>query len=104
MLVFAYSAMCDQAPCYLVELLTRRQTNHRLRSASFPLLTVPTLQTVTHGDRRFDVAAAALWYGLPDSVRSAKTQVEYNTFMKTHLFRFANSDVIVWNLITCIYP
>ena len=67
-LLFAYSLMHDQAPCYLAELLSRRQPNRRLRSASLPLLTLPASQAVTHGDRCFAVAAAALWNGLPDSV------------------------------------
>ena len=82
--LFAYSVMHDQAPCYLAELLSRRQPNRRLRSASLPLLTLPASQTVTHGDRRFAVAAAALWNGLPDSVRTAKTQLQYKTLLKTH--------------------
>ena len=34
-LLFAYSVMHDQTPCYLAELLSRRQPNRRLRSASF---------------------------------------------------------------------
>ena len=33
MLLFAYSVMHDQAPCYLAELLSRRQPNRRMRSA-----------------------------------------------------------------------
>ena len=71
-LLFAYSVMHDQAPCYLAELLSRRQPNRRLTSASLPLLTLTISQTVTHGDRRFAVAAATLWNGLPDSVRDGK--------------------------------
>ena len=88
-LMFVYSVMHEQAPCYLAELLSRRQSNRRLRSASLPLLRLPASQTVTHGDRRFAVAAAALWNGLPDSVRTAKTQPQYKTLLKTHLFRLA---------------
>ena len=88
-LLFVYSVMHEQAPCYLAELLSRRQPNRRLRSASLPLLTLPASQTVTHGDRRFAVAAAVLSNGLPDSVRTAKTQPQYKTLLKTHLFRLA---------------
>ena len=62
--LFVYSVMHDQPPCYLAELLSHRQPNRRLRSASLPLLTLPASQTVTHGDRHFAVAAAALWNGL----------------------------------------
>ena len=87
--LFAYSVMHDRAPCYLAELLSRRQPNRRLRSASLPLLTLPASQKVTHGDRCFVVAAAALWNGLPDSVRTANTQSQYKTLLKTHLFRFS---------------
>ena len=79
-LLFAYSVMHDQAPCYLAELLLPRQPNRRLRFASLPLLTLPALQRVTHGDRRFAVAAAALWNGLPDSVMTAKAQPQYKHF------------------------
>ena len=79
-LVFAYSVRHDQPPCYLAELLTRRQPNRRLRSASLQLLTLPASQPVTHGDRRF--AVATLWNGLPDSVRTAKTQPQYKTNSK----------------------
>ena len=88
-LMFVYSVMHEQAPCYLAELLSRRQSNRRLRYASLPLLTLPTSQTVTHGDRRFAVAAAALWNGLPDSVRTAKTQPQYKTLLNTYLFGLA---------------
>ena len=35
--LFAYSVMHDQAPCYIAELLSHRQPNRRLRSASLPL-------------------------------------------------------------------
>ena len=48
-----------------------------------PLLTLRASQTVTHGDRRFAVAAATLWNGLPDSFRTAKTQPQYKTLLKT---------------------
>ena len=88
-LLFAYSVMHDQAPCYLAELLTRRQPNRRLRSASLSLLKLPASQTVTHGDRRFAVATVALCNGVLDSVRTAKTQPQYKTLLKTHLFRLA---------------
>ena len=90
--LFAYSGMHDQALCYLMELLSRCQPNHRLRSVSLPLLTLPALQTVTRGDRRFAVAAAALWNGLPDSVRMAKTQTQHKTLLKMHLFKL----VFLW--------
>ena len=86
-LLFAYSVMHDQALCYLADLLSHRQPNRWLRSASLPLLTLRASQTVIHADHRFAVAAAALWNGLPDSVRTAKTQPQYKTLLKTHLFR-----------------
>ena len=88
-LLFAYSVMHDQAPCYLAELLSRRQPNRRLRYVSLPLLTLPASQTVTHSDRRFAIAATALWNGLPDSISTAKTQPQYKTLLKTHLFILA---------------
>ena len=40
-------------------------------------------------DRCFAVAAAALWNGLLDSVRTAKIQPQFKTLLKTHLFRLA---------------
>ena len=92
-LLFVYSVMHEQAPCYLAELLSRLtsdgEPNRRLRSTCLPPLTLPASQTVTHGDRRFAVAAAVLWNGLPDSVRTAKTQPQYKTLLKTHIFRLA---------------
>ena len=83
-LVFADAVMHDQAPCYLAELLTLSQPNRGLRSASLPPLTLPASQTITHGDGRFAVAAASLWNALPDSVRTAKTQPQFKTLLKTH--------------------
>ena len=70
--------------------LTRETTNTTSNKSQtevcvFACMTLPTSQTVTHGDRRFDLAASALWSGLPDSVRTAKTQVQYNTFLNTHI-------------------
>ena len=84
-LMFVYSVMHEQAPCYLAELLSRRQSNRRLRSASLPLLTLPASHTVTHGERRFAVAVKRRWNGLPDNVRTAKTQPQFKTLLKTHL-------------------
>ena len=60
-----------------------------LRLCRYWHYTVPASQTVTHGDRRFAVAAAALWNGLPDSVSTAKTQPQHKTRLKTQLFRLA---------------
>ena len=37
--------------------------------------------------QRFVVAVAALRNGLPDSVSTAKTEPQYETLLKTYLFR-----------------
>ena len=82
-LVFVYSMMDNQALCCLAELLTRHQPNRRLRSAYSPLLTAP----VSDGDRHCALEAAILWNGLFDSGRTAMTQPQFKTLLKTQLFR-----------------
>ena len=68
-----------------MELLNRHHPSQCLSSASLSLLSVPASQTVTHGHRRFAVAAVSLWNQLPDSVRSTKKLLQYKTFLKTFL-------------------
>ena len=72
LLTIAYSVMHGLAPEYLADLLDRHHPRRVLRSAA-ELFSVPFLQTVRHGDRRFSVAVATLWNQLPNSVRMIET-------------------------------
>ena len=47
------------------------------------------------GDRRFAATAANLWNRLPDSVRTAKTLLQY----ETHLFTVAFYDMLMWTFL-----
>ena len=91
-IAYAYKAIHGYAPLYISDLIrTRERTNYNLRSSS-QLLLQPYNATKTKktlGDRAFQVASPALWNGLPNDIRNAKTMDVFKSLVKTHLFRKA---------------
>ena len=53
------------------------------------LLTVPSTNIVSHGNRAVSVAAPKLWHSLPFEIKTAETLNLFLSLLKTHLFRIA---------------
>ena len=53
------------------------------------LLTVPSTNIVSHGDRAVSVDAPKLWHSLPFEIKTAETLNLFLSLLKTHLFRIA---------------
>ena len=57
------------SPAYVSSLLQEYHPPRSLRSSSKSLLTVPTMNSVTYGERTFSFYAPTLWNTLPDSLK-----------------------------------
>ena len=87
LLLLTYKCQHNLAPQYLSGLLQDKPTHERtLRSADLDLLTVPTANLRTFGDRAFSVAAPTLWNSLPLQIRHAATLDSFKAALKRHLF------------------
>ena len=93
--VLVYRCLHGTAPQYLADGLQRVadiSSRSRLRSASSTLLQVPLAKHKTIGDRAFPVAAAKVWNGLPQSITSAPSLLQFRRVMMTELFRRSYGD------------
>ena len=75
------------SPAYLSSLLQEHYPSRCLRSSSKSLLTVPTMNSVTCGERAFSFCAPASWYTLPDCLKKAASFSSFKSALKTFLFR-----------------
>ena len=71
-------------PMYLAELIENYKPVRELCSTSRLLLKEPCIKTTT-GQRSFHVAAAKIWNGLPDHIRSVNSLKTFKKHLKTHL-------------------
>jgi hypothetical protein len=88
--VLVYRCLHGTAPQYLADGLQRVDdisSRSRLRSASSAPLQVPRSKHKTIGDRAFPVAGANVWNGLPPSITSAPSRLQFRRALKTELFR-----------------
>jgi len=74
-------------PAYLSPLLQQYCPQRNLRSSSKLLFTVPTVNSVTYGERAFSFSAPKLWNTLPNSVKNAPSLSTFKSALKTFLFR-----------------
>ena len=75
------------SPAYLSSLLQEYHPPRSLRSSSKSLLTVPTMNSVTYGERAFSFCVPTLWNTLPDSLKNAASLLSFKSALKTFLFR-----------------
>ena len=61
------------------------QEYHLPRSSSKSLLTVPTMNSVTYGERAFSFCAPTLWNTLLDSLKNAASLLSFKSALKTFL-------------------
>jgi hypothetical protein len=95
LVVLAYRCLHGTAPQYLADGLQRLadiSSRSRLRSASSALLQVPRSNRKTIGDRAFLVAAAKACNGLPPSITSSPSLLQFRRTLKTELFRRSYGD------------
>ena len=74
------------APLYLRELLVK-QANTRTLSNTKNLLNIPHTNLKRFGDRAFCAYAPHLWNELPDNIKAADSVQNFQTPLKTLLFR-----------------
>ena len=96
-LLFTFKIINGQAPEYLSETITIRQTARSLRSGKAVMLETPRTTTQAYGDRSFSFMAATLWNKLSPELRSCKTYDTFKKGIKTFLykqaFRETNGDL-----------
>ena len=81
------------APSYICELVEIKQPTRELRSSRQCLLQIPKTRPKTYGDASFSVYGPTQWNNLPEHIRSSTTVSKFKTFLKTHLFNTAYSDM-----------
>jgi len=93
--VLAYRCLIGTAPSYLAETLhltTDVGSRRRLRSASTSTLVIPSTRRTTLDDGVFTVTAARAWNGLPSSLRSVPSLLQFRRDLKTALFQSSYSS------------
>ena len=80
-------------------MINQYRPQRSLRSLSQNLLAVPKTKTVTYGERIFNKSAPALWNILPVSVKECTSVYSFKHQLKTYLFTYLWTWVIVMNSI-----
>ena len=86
-LLLVYKSLNNLAPAYINSLLKNYKPSRNLRSVDQGLLTVPSSNQRTYGDRAFSVAAPKLWNALPLDIRNSGSITFFKCKLKTFLFR-----------------
>ena len=87
-LLITFKIIHGLCPAYLsASLLQLYQPQRNLRSSSKLLFTVPTVNTVTYGERAFSFFAPILWNNLPDPIKNTTSLSSFKSALKTFLFR-----------------
>ena len=86
-ILITFKILHGLSPAYLSSLLQEYHPPRSLRSSSKSLLTVPTMNSVTYGERAFSFCAPTVWNTLPDSLKNAASLSSFKSALKTFLFR-----------------
>ena len=86
-LLLVYKSLNNLAPAYINSLWKNYKPSRNLRSVDQGLLTVPSSNQRTYGDRAFSVAAPKLWNALPLDIRNSGSITLFKCKLKTFLFR-----------------
>ena len=95
LLTITFKSLHDDAPEYIQNLVNRYYPRKQLRSVNDTLLTPNRNRTVKYGRRLMDTAAASLWNTLPIGIKNALNIVSFKKMLKTHLFYFFYSTLII---------
>ena len=75
------------SPAYISDLLSVYTPARNLRSSSDSrILKIPTVNTVSYGQRSFSFAAPTFWNSLPHKIRHSQSLSSFKRSLKTHLF------------------
>ena len=97
-LVLTYRALHGQATQYISDLLHPYTASRDLRSSTQGFLSVPRTHFKIRGDQAFQSAAPKLWNTLPTSLRSLDNVDSFKKQLKTHLFRQAFGQYVIFYL------
>ena len=86
-ILITFKILHGLSPAYLSSLLQEYHPPRSLRSSSKSLLTVSSMNSVTHGQRAFSFCAPRLRNTLPDSLKNAASLSSFKSALKTFLFR-----------------
>ena len=86
--LFVFKAINKQAPDYICDMFTSRDSGHSLRSSHGPILDVPFTRQCFAG-RSLRIAGPNLWNNLPLEIRTISEISEFKSKLKTHLFNQA---------------
>ena len=90
---------------YLSSLLQEYRPPRSLCSSSKSLLTVPSMNSVTYGERAFSFCAPTLRNTLPDSFDNAASLSSFKSALKTFLFRkiyYYYYKLALWTLLVLL--
>ena len=99
LVVLVFKCLHHLAPPYLANLIRRRESHYKTRSAGGCFLHVPFTRASTFRDRSFSVAGPKLWNDLPDDVKNCVTVDSFKSKLKTHLFE----RTFNLSFVRCIY-
>jgi hypothetical protein len=88
-LTYMYNCSVGNAPQYLIELLSIKESKRTLRSSdsSVGCYAIPYNKKKTFSDRSFSTVGPKLWNQLPINIRQSESVVTFKKQLKTHLFR-----------------
>ena len=89
LILMAYKALHGLAPLHIQNLVSVPQVSRSLRSANRLLLSVPSSNLKSYGDRSFTVAAANEWNKLPVTLKASTSVDIFKSGLKTYLFKSA---------------
>ena len=97
-LLITFKIIHGLCPAYLSSLLQQYHPQRSQRSSSKLLFTVPTVNSVTYGERAFSFFAPILWNSLAGSVKNTTSLLSFKFALKTFLFReFFFFNYFTWN-------
>ena len=85
-LLITFKIIHGLCPAYLSSLLQQYRQQRSLRSSSKLLFIVPTVNSVTYGERAFSFSAPILYNSLPDSVRNRTYVSSFKSALGNFIF------------------
>ena len=82
---FTHTALIDQSPVYISELIALYERPKQLRQRDPLSLKVPATKKLV-GKQSFEFAAALVWNDIPFIVRQSDNLVSFKRNLKTYLF------------------
>ena len=87
LILITFKILHGLSPAYLSSLLQEYRPPRSLHSSSKSLLTVTTMNSVTHSERALSFCAPTLWNTLPNSLKNAASLSSFKSALKHSYFR-----------------